>query len=56
MHAIDDASAATTCDLGPVRHSSAGGINLQAQRRRSAGLADRRPDQARQPLARLAHR
>jgi hypothetical protein len=36
VHAIDDASVTTTRHTGPVRHSSAGGINLQAERGGSA--------------------
>jgi hypothetical protein len=47
VHAIDDATVTTTRQTGPVRHSSAGGINRQAQRRRSSGVA-------RDVLARIA--
>ena len=39
-----------------TRHSSAGGINLQAQRCRPASLSDRRAHQACQPVAGLACR
>ena len=38
VHAMADASVTTTRHTGPVRHSSAGGINLQAQRRRALRL------------------
>ena len=39
VRAIDDATVTTARHTGPVRHSSAGGIDLPDERRRSASLA-----------------
>jgi hypothetical protein len=48
--------AAISGENEPVRHSSAGGINLQAEPRQSAGLFRRLADAPRQRLASKTHR